>query len=875
MSGREQTRRFLQQVAQSCSGFWEIRFLQTGAPSEKSSYIEAKAPADEKFGHDRTFTVDEAELEKAVARVHALAKKGYTCYVSMNPRTVRGGTTKAETKPGQYIVADFDSDGLTLDIVRQRIITSLTPGVEPTIIVETSPGHFQCWLLLSELPATAEQWVALQKGLSGRVDSCKGVHSIAQPMRICGVPNLKKKYKDKNGKSPLSRLIAINPDSVFEIGDMPTDTAAPSKKLSAEDSVVAIKPKSLGDTEKAFLDTDNVPNSELKHDSRNMAMRFSASGMKARGWPDDEIKEKLLAAADARGIVEEYSRRDCLRQIENGINDPSLEPSAEETIEITEDDDEPSANIAPLNLPTVYPKPHKPHTALSHGLLGDIISSVEPHTEGDSAVIGLSLLTQMGNMAGKTAYVQGGAKRLYQNLYLLIIGDSSTGAKGDGAAAVNLITQEVDPYWVNNCIPEEVNSGEGLKKMFADDEGVEVGADGTVSAIDQKDKRRFVHLEEFAACLTAGHREGSTLSSAIRKLFDCPAYVEGNTSKDSFKGRDPYLSLQGHITPDELERKVSADDCTNGFMNRFIACYSEQSKMLPHSGNTGLFNGWTDQLQRSLKHMSRPVEVFRDEQAAEYWEAWYLSRENTDHGIVRTLVARDRPLIAKLSLTIALLNRHNAITLEDLVAAFQFWRYSCETWRYQFGLFNQAMTDRVLGVLNAAEKPLNYEELVEGVGKNVKPNRLNDALHKLRQKHAITCRQQGGEFYYSIARAVATATPTDEKDAVVAFVKKNPSCNKTKISRAFRKLDTAKVLAELVSAKRLTVHPKTTKGRPQSVYKVATAAAAAPTPSPAPKAKASAKRKSKVSTRAKTSTAADTQGELFSNNGQAAGEYEL
>ena len=869
MTNREQTKRFLQQVAQSSDGFWEIRFLQEGAPYKKPSYIETKdgSPA-------------AAELEAAVTRVHSLAKEKYTCFVSMNPRTVYGGTKKTQTKQGRFIVADFDAPGLTLAEVKKRIVTRLTPGITPTLIVETSPGHFQCWLLLSEAPATAEEWVALQKGLSGRLDSCRGVHSLAQPMRIPGVPNLKEKYKDSKGKSPLAKLVEVNPENVFDIEALPSEQAAPSAKLQAKDSLVAIQPKSLGDTERAFLDVENVHNDDLSHGSRNISMRFAASGMKARSWTDEEITEKCLAAAEARGLIKDYSRGDCLRQINNGIDNPSLEPSEDEKIGLEvedeeEADDEPTGSgglaAEPLHLPTVYPKPTKPYTALSTGLLGEIISSVEPHTEGDSAAIALNLVAQLGNMAGRSAWVAGGSKPLYQNLNLLVIGDSSSGAKGEGAAATDLITAGVDEEWFNNCRPDEINSGEGLKKMFADYEGVAI-SDGEAQAVPEQDKRRFVELQEFSICFTANNREGSTLSEAIRKLWDCPLTTGSNVSKNPFKGTNPYLSMFGHITPDELERKVNYTDATNGFLNRFLACHSEESKALPESGDRTVFGLWHPVLKKSLKHMQKPGEIFRDAAAREVWGEYYRTRKekNKEQGIVRNLTARDRPHIAKLSLIIALMNRRKAITLPDLEAAFDLWRYSVETWRFQFGLFNRSMSDRVLAVLNAASKPLSYQEITKSVGANVKAHVLNDSLQRLRQKHVISCKQQKGELSYGIATGNTQIVPTDAKADVLAFIKKNPNCNKTKIGRAFRKLDIAHVLAALVTGKTVTVHTKQTKGRAQSIYRIATATT--PSPAPQPKPKAAAKRKKKLSSRVEKAAA---EPEAFSNNGQAAGEYDL
>lgn len=746
MTNREQTKQFLQQVAQSMDGFWEIRFLNDNGPNGGSRYIETKANKP-----------NQKQLESLVDEIHAMAKRKFTCFVSMNPRTVKGGTTKEETKQGRYIVADFDTPNLTLDDVKQSIVTRLTTGIEPTIIVETSPGHFQCWLLLSEAPASTDEWCELQKGLSGRVDSCRGVHGLAQPMRIPGVPNFKPQYQLEDGRRPIAGLVVINKNNIFDITELPKEEASASEKLQAADSSVEIAEKSYGNISRQFLDVENVANEDLSHGSRNTAMRFCASDMAARGHSAEEIHEQLLEAAEGRKMLEMYSKESLERQINNGIDEPAIEYSDDEICDYSDEEPEPQhsppgdnqAELMPL--PKVQPKPHKPNVALSHGLLGEIIDSIEPHTEADPAAVALQLLVFMGNMAGKNGFIGGGAKPLFMNINVLVIGDSCDGAKGESLGVVGQLTEGLDEVWGEDCQVYECNSGEGLKELFADQAEAEVSDDGVLTdpSIDE-DKRRNIVLTEFMTLLVAKNRSDSSLSGAVCQLYDCIGQVQGNTRKNPFKGRNPYGSIIGHITPDDFEARTQAVDATSGFLNRFLACYSEESKRLPDGGDIAVLHSWHSELQKSLKYMQQPREYCRDDEAAAIWRPWYRARKNTEQGIVRPLTARARPHIAKLSLIMAALNRRPYITLQDLEAAFDLWRYSVETWRYQFGMWNRAMTDRVLAVLSAAAKPLTVEDITNGVGKTVKQHVLSDALQKLRQKHIISGHEKDGEIHYQL-----------------------------------------------------------------------------------------------------------------------------
>ena len=74
--------------------------------------------------------------------------------------------------------------------------------------------------------------------------------------------------------------------------------------------------------------------------------------------------------------------------------------------------------------------PAAPDPAAHHGLAGEIVSKLAPHTEADPVAILSQLLVAFGAAVGRGAWFQVEATRHHPNEYLVLVGDSARARKG-------------------------------------------------------------------------------------------------------------------------------------------------------------------------------------------------------------------------------------------------------------------------------------------------------------------------------------------------------------------------------------------------------------------------------------------------------------
>ena len=76
------------------------------------------------------------------------------------------------------------------------------------------------------------------------------------------------------------------------------------------------------------------------------------------------------------------------------------------------------------------PWPAPLHDDALHGVVGDIVRLIEPHSEADPVALLIQLLVVIGNIVGRYLYFQVESTRHYANLYAVLVGSSSSGRKG-------------------------------------------------------------------------------------------------------------------------------------------------------------------------------------------------------------------------------------------------------------------------------------------------------------------------------------------------------------------------------------------------------------------------------------------------------------
>jgi hypothetical protein len=391
-----------------------------------------------------------------------------------------------------------------------------------------------------------------------------------------------------------------------------------------------------------------------------------------------------------------------------------------------------------------WPAPLGP--AAFHGLAGEIVRLIEPHTEADSVALLLQLLTAFGNIIGRGAYTLADGARHHMNMFGVLAGETSKGRKGTSSQQIARLFKKVDAVWVKTCVTSGLSSGEGLIHNVRDPvigpkEGKKnrpSGADGEMVIKDPgvADKRLYILEGEFANVLKVMAREGNTLSPVIRQAWD--GEVLRNLTKNSPGcATDAHISISGHITRDEVLRLLKQTEAANGFANRYLWAAVKRSKCLPEGGNIESvnFNSIVTRLHKVIQFARSAGEIKRAEPTRELWRLVYPSLSEGKPGMFGAVTARAEAHVMRLSAIYALLDGSNLIQPEHHCAAMDLWRYCEQSAHWIFGTSTgDKNADKILAALKNAPPGLALTEISELVFKrNLPAHDLHEALAKLRQ----------------------------------------------------------------------------------------------------------------------------------------------
>ena len=193
--------------------------------------------------------------------------------------------------------------------------------------------------------------------------------------------------------------------------------------------------------------------------------------------------------------------------------------------------------------------------------MGEIVWTVDPHTEADPVATLVQLLVAFGNMAGRGAISSSAATRHYLNLFTTPGWSARPGRKGSSWDVVRwLLSRPSTPNGRTIRIQGGLVCGEGLIYHVRDpvSGGSDVGraeekngpSPGTRVVIDREgvaDKRLLIVETELSRVMKAMNRDNNTLSDVIRQ-----AWESGNlrTMAKQFpaKATDAHISIVAHTT---------------------------------------------------------------------------------------------------------------------------------------------------------------------------------------------------------------------------------------------------------------------------------------------------------------------------------------
>ena len=400
------------------------------------------------------------------------------------------------------------------------------------------------------------------------------------------------------------------------------------------------------------------------------------------------------------------------------------------------------------NLPSdTWPKPAP---EMFHGLAGEIVRLIEPHTEADPVALLVQLLAAFGSAIGRSAHFLAEADQHFGNLFVVMVGVSSKGRKGTSWGHIKKLFALAASDWEASCLQSGLSSGEGLIWHVRDavEKPVKNKATGEIEleTVDPgvAEKRLLVMESEYASVLRVAGRDGNTLSAVLRDAWD-KGRLQTMTKTNAAKATAAHVSLIGHVTADELRRELSSTEAGNGFANRFLWLCTRRSKELPEGGSLEEQDLYplAVRLSEAIQAGQAAGQMVRDDGARALWRAVYHDLSEGGPGLSGAVTSRAEAQTMRLALLYALLDGAEQIRHEHLTAALALWEYVEASARYVFGdSMGDPIADDILRALRNAPDGLSRNDIRELFQRHQSSGRIGQALALLLQHGRVRVEQK-------------------------------------------------------------------------------------------------------------------------------------
>jgi DNA polymerase I-like protein with 3'-5' exonuclease and polymerase domains len=339
-----------------------------------------------------------------------------------------------------------------------------------------------------------------------------------------------------------------------------------------------------------------------------------------------------------------------------------------------------------------------------HGLAGEVVARILPHTESDPGALLLQFLTSIGNAIGRGPYFLVEGTKHYSNLFIVLAGRTAKARKGTSADRIRQLFEAADPEWAQQCVRGGISSGEGI--LWAIRDPIYVMKKGELECTDPgvDDKRLLLDEREYQQALAVMTRPGNTVSRIIRDAWDGRPHIESLTKNSPAKVTDPMISIVSHITIDELRESLDRTSMANGYANRFLFACVRRGRLLPHGGNQNddAVHYLGSKIANVLTKTRRLERVTMTPPAAERWEEIYTALSVEQPGLLGAITARAEAQTLRLALIYALTDSVGAIDVAHLNAALAVWHYCEGSAKLIFGdTVGDPLADEILRALRS------------------------------------------------------------------------------------------------------------------------------------------------------------------------------
>jgi hypothetical protein len=416
--------------------------------------------------------------------------------------------------------------------------------------------------------------------------------------------------------------------------------------------------------------------------------------------------------------------------------------------------------------------PDPPEADAFYGLAGDIVRTIEPHSEADPVALLVQFLVAFGIAVGRGPYFTAEADRHYTNLFLVLVGRTSKSRKGTSWGHINRLFEDIDESWRDH-VKSGLSSGEGLIWAVRDPVVKNDTAD-----LGVQDKRLLVFEAEFASTLRVLDRQGNTLSAIIRDAWD-KGNLETLAKNSPAKTTGAHIGIVAHITRDELRSYLNRTETGNGFANRFLFLCVKRSKALPEGGklNPADLDSLRIRLGEAMEFARNACEMKRDPEASAIWAEVYEELSGDKLGLFGAVTTRAESQVLRLSCLYGLLDKSAVVRKPHLLAALALWEYAENSARFIFGdSLGDPMADELLTALRSKPEGMTRTEIRDFFGRNRRADEIGRALTMLAEHGLASFRageETGGraaEVWFAVGKPTTYTTETTKAPPSVVNV---------------------------------------------------------------------------------------------------------
>ena len=256
--------------------------------------------------------------------------------------------------------------------------------------------------------------------------------------------------------------------------------------------------------------------------------------------------------------------------------------------------------------------------------------------------------------------------------------------------------------------------------------------EGEMQIIDPgiEDKRLYVEDQEFASGLKCTKREGNTLATALRCLWD-DGTAEPLTKTSRAKTTGAHLGILTHITCEELLKSLDEVEAFTGFSNRFlwILVRRQGFEPFPEPMPKNELHGIAADIFNIVNFFNDETEIKLSESARQYWAEIYRDLSTGYPGFVGGVLNRAEAQVTRLSLLYACLDMSWTIEPIHIKTALALWKYVEQSAFYIFGNIIDPTEQKILDTL--ADGPKTGTELYKAFSNNIDKSKLTTAINSL------------------------------------------------------------------------------------------------------------------------------------------------